>query len=839
MLVASADPATGEPWVEVSHEALIRGWPRLRDWIDKGRAGLRVHRRLTEAADDWERSGQDEAMLYQGFRLAEAAEWLEGDPGAANEREREFVAAGLGARDRAAKRRRRRLAIVAAALMLGIVLAGGAALIAIQQRNTADREKTIAESRSLASKAIDLAPGDPQRSLQIALEAAHKARTDEARDALRTALSQPQPRFTVPAAPASDARVSPDGRLLLTLTEEGEVRLWDVRTGRLKKKLDTRRVQPTAIAFSQSSRLIATGGKSGAAIWSASGRLIRTVRVRVRHPLEETPSISDYPFSPDEHRLVLGSGAPEAVVYDLTTHRRDVLPAPGSAVEDGQFSPDGRFVAASTSENSSRLWNVGTRRGVHVRGWAPEFSPDGHRLLTAGGARPLLSAVPSGHLLARLHADNAEFSRDGRLVLSSSPHGTTAVSANDGSRVPRPLAGVPVLRTRSFSPDGRFAAFRRSEVTSAVTGDLVQRYPASGRLGLEDAEIFNAKGDVLLTSDDQGVHVWPTPSWNATRLGTGTGHVVAVGTGPQLWVAAAIQGSSVRVWHGPLSPVDVEAPHANPVLKGVRSVGISSDGRLIGVVRRNGRLEVWRESPWQRLSSSRRLLPLLQSPDRVLGISDDGRTAATRESLDMTVWDTRTGRRLRSREEDEEIQGATIVLSADGRQVANSGSMQTAQATIAKTTIWDSRSGKVISTVRNQDRPVAFSHDGRRVLTVGEDGTARVSDPSSGRQIGRVSHGVRPDITAQHITPSASLSQDGNFVTAVGADGVLQVWDARTGRPVARLPLRPGTSTVAFGSANTIVTAGGGTVHTATCEVCGSFEELLRLARTRLAGPAK
>ena len=88
MLVTSADPATAEPWVEVSHEALIRGWPRLRDWIDRDRAGLRVHRRLTEAADDWERIGRDEALLYQGFRLAEAAHWLAGDPAAANARER-------------------------------------------------------------------------------------------------------------------------------------------------------------------------------------------------------------------------------------------------------------------------------------------------------------------------------------------------------------------------------------------------------------------------------------------------------------------------------------------------------------------------------------------------------------------------------------------------------------------------------------------------------------------------------------------------------------------------------------------------------------------------------
>ena len=47
-----------ERWVDVSHEALIRGWPRLRGWIEEDRAGLRLHRRLTEAAEEWHKAAE-------------------------------------------------------------------------------------------------------------------------------------------------------------------------------------------------------------------------------------------------------------------------------------------------------------------------------------------------------------------------------------------------------------------------------------------------------------------------------------------------------------------------------------------------------------------------------------------------------------------------------------------------------------------------------------------------------------------------------------------------------------------------------------------------------------
>src|SRR5207245_8349888 len=61
--------------VELTHEALIRHWPRLRGWLTEDRDGHRVHQELTEATNAWESLGRDPGALYRGARLARAREW--------------------------------------------------------------------------------------------------------------------------------------------------------------------------------------------------------------------------------------------------------------------------------------------------------------------------------------------------------------------------------------------------------------------------------------------------------------------------------------------------------------------------------------------------------------------------------------------------------------------------------------------------------------------------------------------------------------------------------------------------------------------------------------------
>jgi formylglycine-generating enzyme required for sulfatase activity len=95
---------TDGDYVEIAHEALIRDWNVFAQWIDADRAGLRIQRRLTEAADEWARSHadasqRDEGLLYHGTPLAVAREWAEKNPRELNPLEREFLDASTRSED--------------------------------------------------------------------------------------------------------------------------------------------------------------------------------------------------------------------------------------------------------------------------------------------------------------------------------------------------------------------------------------------------------------------------------------------------------------------------------------------------------------------------------------------------------------------------------------------------------------------------------------------------------------------------------------------------------------------------------------------------------------------
>ncbi|GIH23908.1 hypothetical protein Aph01nite_22180 [Acrocarpospora phusangensis] len=61
--------------VEITHEALLHAWPRLRQWIDADRAGHLLHQDLEQDAAAWDRDGRDSGRLYRGSRLENARTW--------------------------------------------------------------------------------------------------------------------------------------------------------------------------------------------------------------------------------------------------------------------------------------------------------------------------------------------------------------------------------------------------------------------------------------------------------------------------------------------------------------------------------------------------------------------------------------------------------------------------------------------------------------------------------------------------------------------------------------------------------------------------------------------
>jgi WD40 repeat protein len=826
---------TGEGTVELAHEALIQHWPTLRGWLDEDRAGRRLHRRLSEAAEEWERVGRDDTAVYRGVRLAEAVEWVKGHPESVNQRERAFLAAGVTVRNHEHRRTRASVAVLLALLVVG----SSALIIALWQRASAARERRLADSRAIAATAESEVPVNARVGLLLAIEAARKARTDEATDALRQALLQPENRVTFPVRP-DFAELSRDGRTLLTEAFPNAA-LWDARTG-------ARRVQFAPIddvssaAVSPSGRLIATADSSDTvSVWTSTGRLVTR---RIRHDNVgpgEHQVVGAQPFSPDEKLLVTTDGQHAATIWEAKNGRAHAVLRATSTIYDAGFSPDGRYVAATTGDNHSEVWQVATGAPVAVLvGGTPRFSPDSRRILTF--ARPGVDvwALPSGRQIVDLPglSDSATFSQNGRYLLLLSAAGVRILAVDGWKQVafPPPQIDLPT-DVPGFAPDGRFA-MDRDRLVSVPTGETVARFHPGSM-----TPVFSADGTSFVASDDAGLHIWTIPVWRAIPLTPGTDVLGLQATGDHWIVAISDRFGAARVWEAKLEPPNREArPQVEAQIPAV-NVAFARDGGYMAAVTARGDVDIWRIATWKQIARLPKMFRGIQPGDRPpLAISDDGREIGVwpcgvlANTLNPSIWDVATGRRLSSRAASNCGSSDTVVISPDGRLVATRSSDGVA--------VWNARTGQVVTTLRvqgshaqeNQVEPTAFNRSGTRVLTVsyggdpGEvlgDETAQIWDTHTG------------DVLAAMVGHSsavidAAFSPDDAFVTTASIDGTVRVWESGSGRAVASLPIR--ASVVGVGRGPVIVAAGAGIIHTIACDVCHPFADLLKLAQRRAHG---
>jgi serine/threonine protein kinase len=112
--------------LEISHEALLREWPRLALWVREAREDMQVEMRLTNDVREWERRGRPKDRLYRGSQLKEALAWQERN--AASAQEASFLATSTARR----KRARMSVALVVLLLLALLVPAG----VILQQQFT-------------------------------------------------------------------------------------------------------------------------------------------------------------------------------------------------------------------------------------------------------------------------------------------------------------------------------------------------------------------------------------------------------------------------------------------------------------------------------------------------------------------------------------------------------------------------------------------------------------------------------------------------------------------------------------------------------------------------------
>lgn len=239
LLTFDNDPASREPTVELAHEALITRWPRLREWLQEDRDGLRTLAQVRTAANSWSESGRDYSELYRGARLELVSSQLANRSDDLAPLEAEFLDAShiRARREREAEeksaRRIRRSLVGVACLAVASLIAGS---IAWQSRQRATRSVRRTETARLAASAPALAESNLALGLLAAAESYRREPSSETLGSLQRAMISQDRILGFLGSGRSYVAVEIAGSTVYGL-RAGSIDRWDVNTFRELKPL--------------------------------------------------------------------------------------------------------------------------------------------------------------------------------------------------------------------------------------------------------------------------------------------------------------------------------------------------------------------------------------------------------------------------------------------------------------------------------------------------------------------------------------------------------------------------------------------------------------------------
>jgi WD40 repeat protein/DNA-binding winged helix-turn-helix (wHTH) protein len=767
-----------EAFVEVSHEALIREWSTLREWITQNREELRLERRLVQAAREWNSLEKDPGALLQGVRLAQGEEWLLRHPDSPVLL-REFLQASIAALLEAEQRELRRQKTAATRLRWFSCVLAGLLLVALGAIWFAHRQQVLAQARALAAQSEQLLAHDQGRALDLAMRGWNTAKTKETYLAVTEALPQTL------SILKHDGEVvvsvfSPDGERILTASYDRTARIWDA-DGRLLATLQGHNDKVEFAAFSPDGQRIVTASYDHTArVWNtADGRLLAILQ-------GHTDAVIRAEFSSNGQRIVTASADHTARVWNTMDGRLlTVLQGHTATVWAATFSPDGQRIATASLDHTARVWNtadgrlLATLQGHTGIVYRPEFSPDGQRIVTASydqTARVWNTA--DGRLLATLSHEGgvrrASFSSDGQRIVTASWDYTARVWNTADGRLLATLRHEGKVNHAEFSPDGRYIITASYDYT---------------------ARLWNATdGRLLATLQGHSAPVMHAAfSPDGLRIITGSAdHTARIVNMAGSRVLATLQGHTARIMHASFSPdgqriVTACTDNTARVWRagdgrvvaalqghtgGVWAAKFSPDGQHIVTASLDHTARVWN-------ARDGRLLTILQGhtePLLAAMFSSDGRRIVT-ASGDHTarLWNTADGHLLTT------LQGHTgavysAVFSPDEQRIVTASADHTGR-------VWNVADGHLLTTLKGHTDAVyaaSFSFDGQRIVTASADHTGRVWNTADGRLLA---------ILQGHTDAiwSAAFSPDGQRIATASADHTGRVWNTADGRLLAIL----------------------------------------------------
>jgi WD40 repeat protein/tetratricopeptide (TPR) repeat protein len=612
------------------------------------------------------------------------------------------------------------------------------------------------------------------------------------------------------------AAFRPDGKAVVTASDDQTARLWDAATGQAIGRPMEHGDNVRDVAFRPDGGVLATGSDDHTiCLWDTATATSR------REPLKLERAVDQIAFSPD--------GAHFAAVAGREIHLRDRAHPQGRTLtpqEGGYrlriaFSPDSRRLAAVGDEGVARLWDLEANRWLparmpHPGAMAVAFAPEGRRLLTIGGGVRLWD-VPTGRPVGPslpMAGDHAAISPDGlRLAVA---RGETVTLWE------LPPAGPLVVPPAPGATDSLVTASRDGRRVLVVSNRRVHGAP--GEVG--EARVWDVDRAVVLSPPLRH----DLPIGRATFSPDGRLVATAAGGSGSGGRGEANQPGEARIWDATTGrPMTPPLRHEGPV----RFVAFSPDASRLATCGDDGRLRLWEAETGRMIAEAAEPA----APLRLAVFDSDGRSVLVIAGSDepgsrgsARLWDVATARPrstpllhdgviLRAWLSPDAHRALTVCRRWEGGRVPTSARL------------WDTEAGRLLTgpiAAQDDDEP-RFSPDGKVLLFGG-----RLYDASSGvavRELGGklVDAGwpaegparivtaegsqvrVRDLATGEPVIPgldlpgelaAARLSPDGHWLATVTRlpqrptgeeSGELRIWDATTGEPMTpALPFEAG-----------------------------------------------